>query len=101
MAFRYVLLPKAQEDYEGIVQYLSDKLQSMQAAKGFVDEFDRQVALVCENPSLHALSRFEELAELGYRTFLINNYIALYRTCRDLVVVAHIFHQTQGYASLV
>ena len=42
-----------------------------------------------------------ELAARGYRTMHVNNYVALYRVKDDMVVVAHIFHQTQNYASLV
>ena len=101
MAYKHVFLPKAQDDYDGIVDYLVNELKSKQAARNFVDEFDHQVNLVCENPRLYALSRFKELSELGYHSFLINNYIALYRVFDEIIVIAHVFHQKQNYASLV
>lgn len=59
----------AQSDYRDIVEYLLDVKRSPQAARGFVDEFDRQLDIVCDNPFLHALSRMPELASLGYRPF--------------------------------
>lgn len=101
MACNYVILKGAQSDYRGIVEYLLDVKKSPQAALGFMDEFDRQLEIACENPHLHALSRMPELAVLGYRPFLVNKYITLYLYRDGQVVVAHIFHQTQDYARLV
>lgn len=101
MVCEYVILKGAQNDYQGIVEYLLEVKKSPQAALGFVNEFDRQLEMVCENPLLHALSRMPELASLGYRPFLVNRYITLYFYRDDLVVVAHIFHQTQDYGKIV
>ncbi|MGO5317115.1 type II toxin-antitoxin system RelE/ParE family toxin [Paraeggerthella hongkongensis] len=101
MAYEYVILRGAQNDYRGIVEYLLDVKRSPQAARRFVDEFDRQLGIVCDNPLLHALSRMPELASLGYRSFFVNKYIVLYAFRDDRVVVAHVLHQTQDYARLV
>ena len=101
MAYDYVLLRTAQTEYAEIVHYLFVVLDSPQAATHFADEFDKQLTLICDNPQLHALSRMPELAEQGYRPFLVNNYVVLYKVCGELVVVSHIFHQTQNYAKLV
>lgn len=40
MACSYVLLPRAQMDFENIVRYLSVELASPSAAARFVDEFE-------------------------------------------------------------
>ncbi len=101
MAYRVVILEEAQREYRGIVDYLANVLKSRQAAIGFMDEFARQVALIEENPTLFALSRLPELAAYGYRTCCVNNYIMLYKTAEDLVMIAHIFHQSQNYAKSV
>lgn len=101
MAYSHVLLRSAQVEYAEIVRYLFEALKSPGAASSFADEFDRQIELVCVNPFIHALSRMPELAVREYRAFFINNYLVLYRIEGDLVVVAHIFHQTQNYAKLV
>lgn len=42
-----------------------------------------------------------ELAAREYRVFYVKKYIALYKFDSMRVVIAHIFHQTQNYASLV
>ncbi len=101
MASKKVMLREAQREYRSIVAYLSNVLDSKQAARAFMDEFDRQFQLVAENPLLHAVSRMPELAARGYRPMLVKNYVALYKVDGDAVVVAHIFHQSQDYARLV
>ena len=81
-------------------RYLAANLANPSAALHFMDEFDRQIEAVCENPCMHALSRMPELAALGYRPFFVNSYVALYTVRENVVVVAHVFHQSQDYARL-
>ena len=100
MAHEYLILEGAQHDYEGIVRYLAANLANPSAALQFMDEFDRQIEAVCENPCMHALARMPELAALGYRPFFVNSYVALYTVRENVVVVAHVFHQSQDYARL-
>ena len=40
MACDFVLLPRAQADFEEIVRYLSVELDSKKAARRFVEEFE-------------------------------------------------------------
>lgn len=101
MACKHVILQGAQDDYRRIIEYLLDVKKSPRAALDFMNEFDRQLELACENPLLHALSRMPELASLGYRPLLVNKYVALYFYRDEQVVVAHIFHQKQDYGRIV
>ncbi len=101
MAYPSVILSSAQLEYEAIVGYLALDLANPAAAGRFMKEFSHQLDLVREMPEIHALSRVPELATLGFRPMLINNYIALYRFDGEKVIVAHIFHQTQDYARFV
>lgn len=98
MAHEYLILEGAQRNYEGIVRYLAGNLASPSAADRFMDEFDRQIEIVCENPHLHARSRIPELAALGYQLFFVGSYVALYTVREGTVVVAHVSHQSQDYA---
>lgn len=101
MAYKLVILEQAQQDYEGIIDYLISASDGPTAARKFADEFDRQTELVCDNPQLHGLSRMPALADHGYRVMLVHNYIALYFFRDEMVVIAHIFHQSQDYARYV
>ncbi len=101
MACRYVLLPRAQEDLEGIVRYLSVELANPSAATRFIEEFEKSIALVCGHPEMYPLSRMPEVAARGYRAMPVMRYIALYAHRDGMVAVAHIFHSLQDYARYV
>ncbi len=101
MTYRVTITAEAAREYEQIVSYLSDVLKSRQAAKGFADEFAHQLENVREDPEIHALSQMPELATRGYRTLLVNRYVALYKIVGQEVVIAHVFHQSQDYAKLI
>ena len=101
MTYRAVILTETQKEYEEIVFYLAEVLKSPQAALHFMDEFDYQIDLIVDNPELYVLSRMPELAARGYRSVLVCSYIVLYRVYKDVVAIAHMFHQSQDYATLI
>ena len=101
MAYSVAIAAEAMREYEQIVAYLSGTLKSSRAAKGFADEFMRQIDSVRDNPELHALSRMPELVSKGYMPLFVKNYIVLYKVHDGAVVVAHIFHQSQDYTRLI
>lgn len=101
MGYEAVILDEAKREFRSIIDYLCNVLESPQATAAFMDEFEHQVSLVSENPELFALSRLPELAARGYRTAHVNNYVMLYKIEGELLIIAHIFHQTQDYARLV
>lgn len=101
MAYRKVILAEARQEYRGIVGYLVGVLQSKQAAWNFMEEFDKQVSLVVENPELYGLSRVPELAELGYRCAPVKNYLVLYKAADGQIVVCRIIHRSRDYTRLL
>ena len=101
MACDFVLLPRAQADFEEIVRYLSVELESKKAARRFVEEFESKVALVCEHPEMYPLSRMPEVASRGYRLMPVMRYVVLYAYRDTRIVIAHIFHSLQDYARYV
>ncbi len=101
MACKVVLAKTAAKEYQQIVNYLARVLNNPPAAMRFMEEFERQTQRIREYPEIYALSRTEELAALGYRTFLINSYIGIYRLTEDKIFIAHIFHQSQDYTHLI
>ena len=101
MTCKLVILRSVQSEYSAILDYLVGILKSPHAAADFVDEFDKQIALIRDAPELYGLSRMPELACKGYRTFFVKNYVVLYKHAENLIVIAHIFHQTQDYAKYI
>ena len=99
MAYKVVILPTAMAEREAITDYLANFGTS--AVQSFLDEYARQLDLIASGTVSYGLSRFDELAKLGYRMAPVNNYLFLYVIEGGVVTVAHFFHQTQNYASLV
>ena len=98
MAYRKVILAEAQQKYRDIVGYLVGVLQSRQAARNFMEEFDKQVSLVAETPELYGLSR---VPELGYRCAPVKNYLVLYKVADGQIVVCRIIHRSRDYTRLL
>ncbi len=101
MAYSYVYLESAQEERERIVDYLLSVADGPSAAGHFLDELDKRVALIRENPQMYPLSQMAELADRGYRTASFMSYIMLYTVSHDSILIEHIFSQRQDYAALV
>ena len=101
MACDYVLLPRAQEDFEEMVRYLSVELDSKRASVRFVEEFESKILLAFEYPEMHPLSRMPEVASRGYRVMSVMRYVVLYAYRDGRIVIAHIFHSLQDYARYV
>lgn len=97
MACKYKFLSGAAQEYENIISYFVESCSNVSAANLFINEFRKQINLICENPRMYPLSRFEELARLGYRLALVNNYAFLYFYRDDIIYIAHVFHQKQNY----
>ena len=64
-------------------------------------EWENTLERLREGTIKYRLSRFGVLARLGYHTVLVEDYIALYYKEDDEIFIAHLFHQSQDYASLV
>jgi len=98
MAYKAFILPTAEKELDTIVSHLMEF--GTNTAKGFLDEYIKQLDLLCTGVVEYSLSRMPELAALGYHTALVNNYLFLYYLDGSKLVVAHFFHQRQNYASL-
>lgn len=101
MAYKSVVLNSAKEEIGKVVAYLIAETGSKKAASDFLDAIQHAINMACEFPTMHAVSRMPELAELGYRVMLAGNYVLLYTFEGDTIFIAHVFHQRQDYARLV
>ena len=99
MAYSVKVLPSALAERKAITDYLVQF--GKRAVASFLDEYERQLKLIASGVVEHRLSRFPELARLGYRMAPVNNYLFLYVVDDGVVYVAHFFHQSQNYANLV
>ena len=99
MACKARILPAALDELADIVGYLA--CESPAAAERLLDQWEEALDRLEDVDVEFALSRLGPLARLGYRAFKVGSYIALcYREGND-AVIAHVFHQSRDYASLV
>ena len=98
MAYNVVWSFSAERDRDRIVEYLLYDLASPQAASHVLDELDKMIVILSDNPKLFALSAE---SRMGYRKYLFMRYVVLYRVEDRTVKVGRIFHTAQNYARLV
>lgn len=91
--------PTANRELEGIISYLL--AFGPHTAKSFLESWEQMLEELHDGVIKHGLSRFPVLARLGYHTILVDDYIVLYFKEDSAAVIAHIFHQSQDYASIV
>lgn len=101
MAYDVVWSFSAERDRDRIVEYLLYDLASPQAASHVLDELDKKIVILSDDPKLFALSAEPRLARMGYRKYLFMRYVVLYRVEDRMVKVGRIFHTAQNYARLV
>lgn len=99
MAYKIKILPTAEQDIDEIVSYLLQHGRS--TAHHFVDKYRHQLDLLSSGVVDYGLSHLPELSELGYHSCQINSYVLLYYFEEENLVIAHVFHQGQDYASFV
>ena len=99
MTYDARILESANRELDQVVAYLASYDKA--AAHDFLDEFEKQLDLICSGTVEYRLSRMPELAQLGYRIAFVGRYLFLYYLEDEMVVVAHVFHQRQDYARLV
>lgn len=100
MAYNVRIQPSALIELDEIVSYLM--VFGPHTAQSFLDNWEAMLNELRDGIVKHALSRFEVLTKLGYRTAFVKNCIVLFfKEEEDTLTLAHIFHQSQDYARLV
>ena len=99
MEYRVEVSESADRDLDAILTYIADELASPKAASDFADEVDAKYEMLETYPFMFELSRNERLAKIGYRRFVIGNYIALYLVDegKRIVTISRIFYGKQDY----
>lgn len=100
MACNVSLTRPAVQDRESVVSYLAHSLASPAAARDFLNEFDKQVARLQDNPRCFPLCADIALASKGYRKAIVKGYVFVYvyDEAKNVVTILRVFHQSQDYA---
>jgi len=99
MEYRVEVSESADRDLDAILTYITVELANPKAASDFADELDVKYEVLESNPLIYELSRNERLANMGYRRFVVKNYVALYQVDegKRIVTISRIFYGKQDY----
>jgi toxin ParE1/3/4 len=80
MANNYTIkmTPKAANDLDDIYRYISEKLFATSAATNILERIEKEIMRLREFPFSCNYVADEYLRNKGYRTLIVDNYVALY-----------------------
>ena len=99
MEYRVEVSESADRDLDTIISYIAGELGCPDAASDFANDIDTKYEILENHPFMFELSRNEQLAKMGYRRFIIKNYIALYQVNEEkrVVTIPRFFYGKQDY----
>ena len=90
----------AEAEIDPINEYPS--VYSVRAANAFLDAVEDRIGMLEQGVVEFPFARDPALFAAGYHATLVKSYIMLYKVTENGDVhIAHVFHQSQDYASLV
>lgn len=96
--FKVRLLRIAEDDLTEIVAYIA--ADRISAAEALADKIEKNLSLLSKNPFLGRIPKEEELARLGYRYLVVQNYFVFYTIEGQTIYVHRILHGARDYLSL-
>lgn len=93
------LLPIAEEDFKDIISYIA--ADNLSAAESMSEKIEKSLSLLSTYPFIGKTPNEEELANIGYRFLIVQNYLIFY-TVEDRIIWVHrIIHGAREYLSLL
>ncbi len=93
------LLSIAEDDIAEIVTYIA--AENAEAAAKLVDKIETRLEQLADYPSLGRIPAEEELARLGYRYLVVDNYLVFYTLTQKTVLIHRIIHGARDYLTLL
>ena len=99
--FPVFVTEQAQLEMARISDYLKNVLGSPQANNNFLDELERQKAIIAVLPEIYGVSQVPEVKQVEGRAAPVNNYVMIYSFDGESIFILHIFHSLQDYGHLM
>ena len=99
MVYEVIISESAERDIDEILTYMTVKLANPQAAIDWADELEIRYSELSKYPLMYGKSANETLGRIGYRCFVVKNYIVFYRVdeMERKVIILRIFYGRQDY----
>lgn len=102
MVYNYSYTINAKNDLNNILDYLSNKLLNLKAAKDFYLELEKQITLICSFPESAPIvkNRFIDIKEV--RKINVKSYLVYYYVddTKQIINVLAILHSLENYNNL-
>lgn len=92
------LLQAAEEDLNEAITYIA--LDNPAAAKALADKIENSLSNLSSYPFIGKVPNEEELAGMGYRFLVVQNYLIFYTIEHRVIWVHRIIHGARDYLSL-
>ena len=92
------LLQAAQEDFKEITTYIA--LDNPSAAEAIADKIEKSLSNLSTYPLIGKIPNEEELATMGYRFLVVQNYLIFYTIEDQIIWVHRIIHGAREFLSL-
>ncbi len=92
-------LRAAEDDFAEIVTYVA--AERLSAAETLATKIEKNIILLSDNPHLGKVPKEEELAHVGYRYLVVDNYLIFYIVERQNIFIHRILHGARDYLSLL
>src|SRR4030067_823876 len=92
-------LQAAEDDFKEIITYIA--LDNPSAAEAVADKIENRLSNLPAYPLLGKISDEEELANMGYRFLIVQNYLIFYTIEDHTIWVHRIIHGARDYLSLL
>ncbi len=93
------LLGIAEDDLAEIIAFIVE--DDIAAAEKLAARIEKQLARLAEHPSPGRIPAEEELARLGYRYLVVDNYLIFYTVSAEAVLIQRIIHGARDYTGLL
>ena len=93
------LLGIAEDDLSESIAFIA--ADNIDAATAFLEKIETSLSRLGNHPLLGRIPKEDDLARMGYRYLVIENYLVFYTIGDDTVLVHRIIHGARDYLALL
>lgn len=92
-------LSTAEKDLVEIFEYILK--DNPTAAASLLEEIDRSISKLSQNPELGVIPNDNRLKNIGYRVLIIRKYLVFYVIKKDYIQIRRVLHGARQYSYLL
>ncbi len=89
----------AEDDLAEIITFIAE--DNIAAADKLADKIETHIERLTAHPSLGRVPAEEELARLGYRYLVVDNYLVFYTVSAKVILIHRVIHGARDYLNLL